>query len=67
MAWVENGSAPNEIFATTWKSDTTAYEVLRQRPLGHYAYQAKYNGKGGKRAVRLDKRGMMLEGSTKEN
>ncbi|KAJ5758097.1 tannase and feruloyl esterase [Penicillium nucicola] len=46
MAWVENGTAPNEIVATKWKNDTTADEVLRQRPICHYPYQAKYNGKG---------------------
>jgi Tannase and feruloyl esterase. len=46
MAWVENGTAPSNIIATKFKNDTTATEVLRQRPICHYPYQAKYNGKG---------------------
>jgi len=46
MAWVENGTAPNDIIATKWKNDTSADEVLRQRPICHYPYQAKYSGKG---------------------
>ncbi|CAG8257085.1 unnamed protein product [Penicillium salamii] len=46
MAWVENGTAPNDIIATKWKNDTSAAEVLRQRPICHYPYQAKYDGKG---------------------
>ncbi|CAI7591794.1 unnamed protein product [Penicillium bialowiezense] len=46
MAWVENGTAPNDIIATKWKNDTSADEVLRQRPICHYPHQAKYNGKG---------------------
>ncbi|RAK71355.1 tannase and feruloyl esterase [Aspergillus fijiensis CBS 313.89] len=46
MAWVENGTAPDSIIATKWKNDTTATEVLRQRPVCHYPYQAQYNGTG---------------------
>lgn len=46
MAWVENGTAPNDIIATKWKNDTSTDEVLRQRPICHYPHQAKYNGKG---------------------
>ncbi|KAJ5351036.1 tannase and feruloyl esterase [Penicillium brevicompactum] len=45
MAWVENGTVPNDIIATKWKNDTSASEVLRQRPICHYPYQAKHNGK----------------------
>ncbi|KAJ5679799.1 tannase and feruloyl esterase [Penicillium macrosclerotiorum] len=46
MAWVENGTAPAEIVATKWKNDTTATEVLRQRPICHYPNQARYDGNG---------------------
>ncbi|KAJ5100278.1 tannase and feruloyl esterase [Penicillium angulare] len=46
MSWVENGTAPDSIIATKWKNDTTATDVLRQRPVCHYPYQAKYDGKG---------------------
>ncbi|KAJ5737199.1 tannase and feruloyl esterase [Penicillium malachiteum] len=46
MSWVENGTAPDSIIATKWKNDTTATNVLRQRPICHYPYQAKYDGKG---------------------
>lgn len=46
MAWVENGTAPDSIVATVWKNTTNAQEVLRQRPICHYPYQAEYTGKG---------------------
>ncbi|KAI2865393.1 hypothetical protein CBS147343_3989 [Aspergillus niger] len=46
MAWVENGTAPDSLVATVWKNITTADEVIRQRPVCHYPYQAKYTGKG---------------------
>ncbi|KAJ5263642.1 tannase and feruloyl esterase [Penicillium angulare] len=47
MSWVENGTAPDSIIVVTkWKNDTTATDVLRQRPICHYPYQAKYHGKG---------------------
>ncbi|PYH87387.1 tannase and feruloyl esterase [Aspergillus ellipticus CBS 707.79] len=46
MAWVENGTAPNDIVATVWKNLTTADDVIRQRPICHYPLQAKYTGKG---------------------
>ena len=46
MAWVENGTAPNEIIATKWENDTTHATVYRQRPLCMYPKQAKYDGKG---------------------
>ncbi|OJJ32707.1 hypothetical protein ASPWEDRAFT_158805 [Aspergillus wentii DTO 134E9] len=44
MAWVENGTAPNDIVATVWKNETTATDVLRQRPICHYPNQARYKG-----------------------
>ncbi|KAK3935464.1 putative feruloyl esterase B-2 [Diplogelasinospora grovesii] len=47
MDWVENGTAIDEIVATTWKT-TTDYTsgVLRQRPLCPYPKRQTYDGKG---------------------
>ena len=46
MAWVENGTAPDQIVATKWHNDTLQDSVLRQRPLCMYPKQAKYIGHG---------------------
>ncbi|PYI11765.1 tannase and feruloyl esterase [Aspergillus sclerotiicarbonarius CBS 121057] len=46
MAWVENGTAPEELVATVWKNISTADEVSRQRPVCKYPLQAKYTGHG---------------------
>ncbi|KAK5712338.1 hypothetical protein LTR15_011918 [Elasticomyces elasticus] len=46
MAWVENGTAPDEIVATKWKNDTLTDEVVRQRPLCPWPKQARYAGSG---------------------
>lgn len=44
MRWVEQGVAPDQIVATTWKNDTTQDTVLRQRPLCMYPKKQKYLG-----------------------
>lgn len=44
--WVENGTAPDHLIATTWKNDTTHAEVYRQRPLCFYPKKAFYKGEG---------------------
>lgn len=44
MAWVENGTAPNEIVATKWHNDTIQDKVYRQRPLCMYPNEARYDG-----------------------
>lgn len=46
MAWVENGTAPEQIIATKWHNDTLQDSVLRQRPLCIYPKQAIYTGEG---------------------
>jgi len=46
MAWVEHGTAPDQIVATKWHNDTLTDSVLRQRPLCPYPKQAKYSGHG---------------------
>lgn len=46
VAWVENGTAPNEIIATKFVNDTAHDEVQRQRPICPYPQQAKFNGTG---------------------
>lgn len=46
MAWVENGTAPNEIIATKWVDDSIDKAVSRQRPICAYPEQAKYDGVG---------------------
>ena len=46
MAWVENGTAPDQIVATKFVNDTAALGVLSQRPLCIYPKQAKYVGHG---------------------
>jgi len=46
MAWVEIGTAPDQIIATKFQNDTTTDQVMRQRPLCPYPKQAKYVGKG---------------------
>lgn len=46
MAWVENGTAPNDIIATVWTDEEIHDTVLRQRPICAYPKQAKYNGTG---------------------
>ena len=48
MAWVENGTAPEYIIATTYNNDTDPLGegVYRQRPLCMYPKQAKYTGSG---------------------
>ncbi|KXX74571.1 putative feruloyl esterase B-2 [Madurella mycetomatis] len=47
MAWVENGTAVDEIVATTWKrmADPSS-GVLRQRPLCPYPKTQTYRGNG---------------------
>jgi feruloyl esterase len=44
MAWVENGTAPDEIIATKYVNETEHAEVQRQRPLCMYPKRAKYIG-----------------------
>ncbi|KAI9742102.1 MAG: hypothetical protein M1834_000492 [Cirrosporium novae-zelandiae] len=51
MAWVENGTAPDEIIATKWYNDTPANGVYRQRPLCVFPKQAKYKGSGDTNAA----------------
>ncbi|KAF2448096.1 feruloyl esterase B precursor [Karstenula rhodostoma CBS 690.94] len=46
VAWVENGTAPEQIIGTKYVNDTTHAEVMRQRPLCMYPKQAKYTGSG---------------------
>ena len=46
MAWVENGTAPDQIVATKWHNDTLQDKVLRQRPLCMFPKKAKWSGKG---------------------
>lgn len=46
MDWVENGTAPESVIATTWHNDTTQDEVYRQRPLCFYPQKASYKGNG---------------------
>ena len=46
LAWTENGTAPNEIVATTWRNDTLQDQVLRQRPVCPYPQHAQYLGAG---------------------
>ncbi|KAM0123390.1 hypothetical protein ACHAO1_011308 [Botrytis cinerea] len=46
MAWVENGTAPNEIIATKWIDDDVTQALDRQRPICAYPNQTKYNGTG---------------------
>ncbi|OJJ62580.1 hypothetical protein ASPSYDRAFT_41271 [Aspergillus sydowii CBS 593.65] len=46
MAWVEEGTAPENLVATTWHNDTVQDTVYRQRPLCFYPKQAVYTGKG---------------------
>jgi len=46
MAWVENGTAPDSIVATTWNNDTTREAVSRQRPLCMFPRRALYDGVG---------------------
>jgi feruloyl esterase len=46
MDWVEKGTAPEKMVATTWKNDTTQDAVYRQRPLCFYPKKAVYKGKG---------------------
>ncbi|OJJ70445.1 hypothetical protein ASPBRDRAFT_155263 [Aspergillus brasiliensis CBS 101740] len=46
MDWVEKGTAPENIIATTWDNDTTQEQVYRQRPLCFYPQKAVYTGKG---------------------
>ncbi|OOF91811.1 hypothetical protein ASPCADRAFT_9227 [Aspergillus carbonarius ITEM 5010] len=44
--WVENGSVPEPLIATTWDNDTTQDTVYRQRPLCFYPQKAVYKGEG---------------------
>jgi feruloyl esterase len=46
VAWVENGTAPEQVVATKWVDDKTQAKVMRQRPLCMYPKQAKYTGTG---------------------
>ncbi|PYI32157.1 putative ferulic acid Esterase/Feruloyl esterase [Aspergillus indologenus CBS 114.80] len=46
MSWVENGTSPEPLIATTWQNDTTQDAVYRQRPLCFYPQKAVYTGKG---------------------
>lgn len=47
MAWVENGTAVDEIVATTWKTAADPSSgVLRQRPLCPYPKRQTYRGSG---------------------
>ncbi|RAL07144.1 tannase and feruloyl esterase [Aspergillus homomorphus CBS 101889] len=46
MQWVENGTAPEPLIATTWQNDTTQDTVYRQRPLCFYPQKAVYTGEG---------------------
>lgn len=47
MAWVENGTAPNEIVATKFKNDTNPEAgVSIQRPICVFPKRAVYDGKG---------------------
>lgn len=46
MVWVENGTAPDEIIATTWANDDTRDEAHRKRPICKYPTRAVYSGKG---------------------
>lgn len=42
MAWVENGTAPDAIVATSWVNDTVALGLNRQRPLCVYPKSSRY-------------------------
>ncbi|KAF2477627.1 feruloyl esterase B precursor [Lindgomyces ingoldianus] len=46
MAWVENGTAPEQIVGTKYVNETTHDKVMRQRPLCMYPRQARYKGTG---------------------
>lgn len=46
MAWVENGTAPEQIIGTKYVDERTQKEVSKQRPLCMYPKQAKYKGSG---------------------
>lgn len=47
MRWVEEGEAPDQIVATTWKNSTDASSgVLRQRPLCPWPERQLYDGMG---------------------
>ncbi|KAK4108361.1 feruloyl esterase-like protein B [Canariomyces notabilis] len=47
MAWVENGTAIDELVATTWKdSSDPSSGVLRQRPICPYPKRQTYRGRG---------------------
>ncbi|ORY14570.1 feruloyl esterase B precursor [Clohesyomyces aquaticus] len=46
QAWVENGTAPENIIATKYTNETEHKTVLRQRPVCMYPKEAKYKGTG---------------------
>jgi len=46
MAWVENGTAPDQIVATKWVDDKLVDKVLRQRPVCPFPKQARFIGRG---------------------
>lgn len=47
MRWVEDGVAPEQIVATTWRNTTDASSgVLRQRPLCPWPQRQLYDGVG---------------------
>jgi feruloyl esterase len=45
MQWVENGTAPGDLIASSWEGQT-ASKPYRQRPVCVYPKQAKYKGSG---------------------
>jgi feruloyl esterase len=46
MDWVERGTAPEYVIATTWQNDAAQDKVYRQRPLCFYPQRAMYTGEG---------------------
>ncbi|KAF2790461.1 feruloyl esterase B precursor [Melanomma pulvis-pyrius CBS 109.77] len=52
MAWVEKGTAPDQIIGTKYVDESTQTTVLRQRPLCMYPKKAKYTGTGDVNAAK---------------
>lgn len=47
MAWVENGTAIDELVVTSWKSGSNPFSgVKRQRPICPFPKRQRYDGKG---------------------
>jgi hypothetical protein len=46
FAWVENGTAPEQLIATKWLNDTLEDGIVAQRPLCPYPQRSVYSGSG---------------------